>query len=86
MPESLTDSPAPGPAEPAPSGGRVEHFRLRLPRPQGAWLGPLESALRADGPAPLRWAITAVEGETLIIEGARWAACPPSIPPSPSST
>ena len=51
---------------------RVETFSVRVARPQaGPWLPVLEAALGVDGRPPLRWAIVAVEGETLLIEGAR---------------
>lgn len=47
-------------------------FTLRVAKPAAKpWLQTLEAALAADGPAPVRWAIVAVEGETLVIEGAR---------------
>ena len=56
----------------------IEHFTLRLKRPAGVLLAELEQALLASGAQPLRWAITAVEGDELIIEGARLTTCSPS--------
>jgi hypothetical protein len=47
---------------------RVESFELRLPRTS---LATIEEALLHEGRAPLRWAIVAVEGETLVVAGAR---------------
>lgn len=55
---------------------QIEHFTLRLRRPAGTLLPALTQALAADGSAPLRWAVTAVDGDDLVIEGAR--ACSPS--------
>ena len=57
---------------------RIEHFTLRLKRPDGVLLVGLEAAMASHGGRPLRWAVTAVEGDELIIEGARLAACSPS--------
>jgi hypothetical protein len=56
----------------------IEHFTMRLKRPAGVMLVELERALLHQGHAPLRWAITGVEGDELVIEGARLAACSPS--------
>lgn len=56
----------------------IEHFTLRLARPAGVLLVELERALLHDGARPLRWAVTGVEGDMLVIEGARAAACSPS--------
>jgi hypothetical protein len=50
---------------------QIEHFTLRVPRPQGVLIAALEAALARDGAMPLRWAVTAVEGDVLVIEGAR---------------
>ena len=49
----------------------IEQFSLRLPRPEGPLLPALQAALAADGQPPLRWAVTAVEDDHLLIEGAR---------------
>lgn len=50
----------------------VAPFIQRLPRPVSKpWLPALEAALARDGGPPLRWAIVAVEADTLVIEGAR---------------
>jgi hypothetical protein len=50
----------------------IEPFELRVPRPSTTpWLPALEAALAADGAPPVRWAIVAVEGDVLVIEGAR---------------
>lgn len=59
-------------------GMRIEHFTLRLKRPAGVLAVELERALLHEGAQPLRWAVTAVEGDELIIEGARLSACSPS--------
>jgi hypothetical protein len=56
----------------------IAPFTLAMPRPAaGPWLPVIEAALAADGPVPVRWAIIAVAGETLLIEGAR-VCSPPS--------
>lgn len=50
----------------------IRHATLVLPRPEGA-LDPvaIEARLAADsGATPLRWAVTAVEGDRLRIEAA----------------
>ena len=50
----------------------VEPFTLRVPRPVSKpWLPALEAALAVDGRPPLRWAVVAVDGDVLVIEGAR---------------
>ena len=56
----------------------IEHFTLRLRRPDGDLLAELERAIRLQGGTPLRWAVTAVEGDTLVLEGARLTECSPS--------
>jgi hypothetical protein len=56
----------------------IEHFTLRLKRPTGVLLVELERALLHEGAQPLRWAITAVEGDELVVEGARMVPCSPS--------
>ena len=55
----------------------IEHFTMRLERPTGDLRAGIERALRQPGASPLRWAITAVEGDTLVIEGA-WLCSPSS--------
>jgi hypothetical protein len=55
---------------------RIEQFTLRLRRPDGPLLPALQAALAADGHPPLRWAVTAVENDHFLIEGAR--LCSPS--------
>jgi hypothetical protein len=56
----------------------IEHFTFRMKRPDGVLSVALETALLQAGPRPLRWAVTAVDGEDVVIEGARLAACSPS--------
>lgn len=56
----------------------IAHFTLHLARPEGELHTALESAVRAQGGQPLRWAVTRIEGDVLTIEGAHLIPCSPS--------
>lgn len=56
----------------------VVPFVLHLARPTGDWLPAIEARLRASVGAPLRWAVVAVDGDTLVIEGASLCSRPSS--------
>jgi hypothetical protein len=50
---------------------RITSFQVRLARPQPLTLASMLTALSVDGRPPLRWAIVDVDGEWLVVAGAR---------------